>query len=29
MPFLLAQVAVMFLMTVFPELVTVPAAWFR
>jgi tripartite ATP-independent transporter DctM subunit len=29
MPFLLAQVAIMFLMTIFPELVTVPAAWFR
>jgi len=28
-PFLLAQVAIMFLMTIFPELVTVPAAWFR
>jgi tripartite ATP-independent transporter DctM subunit len=29
MPFLLAQVAIMFLMTLFPGLVTVPAAWFR
>jgi tripartite ATP-independent transporter DctM subunit len=29
MPFLLAQVAIMFLMTIFPGLVTVPAAWFR
>lgn len=28
-PFLLAQVAIMFLMTLFPGLVTVPAAWFR
>ena len=28
-PFLLAQVAIMFLMTFFPWLVTVPAAWFR
>jgi TRAP-type transport system large permease protein len=28
-PFLLAQVAIMFLMTLFPSLVTVPAAWFR
>jgi len=28
-PFLLAQVAVMFLMTLFPSLVTVPASWFR
>jgi tripartite ATP-independent transporter DctM subunit len=29
MPFLIAEVAVMFLMTAFPALVTVPAAWFR
>ena len=29
MPFLLAQVAIMFVMTLFPSLVTVPAAWFR
>jgi tripartite ATP-independent transporter DctM subunit len=29
MPFLLAQVAIMFVMTLFPALVTVPAAWFR
>ena len=28
-PFLLAQVAIMFLMTLFPSLVTVPASWFR
>ncbi len=28
-PFLLAQVAIMFVMTLFPELVTVPAAWFH
>jgi len=28
-PFLLAQVAIMFLMTFFPWLVTVPASWFR
>jgi TRAP-type transport system large permease protein len=28
-PFLLAQVAIMFLMTLFPGLVTGPAAWFR
>jgi tripartite ATP-independent transporter DctM subunit len=29
MPFLLAQVAIMFAMTFFPALVMVPAAWFR
>jgi len=29
MPFLIAEVVVMFVMTVFPALVTVPAAWFR
>jgi TRAP-type transport system large permease protein len=29
LPFLLAQTAIMFLMAVFPQLVTVPAAWFR
>jgi tripartite ATP-independent transporter DctM subunit len=28
-PFLFAQVAIMFVMTLFPSLVTVPAAWFR
>jgi tripartite ATP-independent transporter DctM subunit len=28
-PFLVAQVAIMFLMTLFPSLVTVPASWFR
>jgi TRAP-type transport system large permease protein len=28
-PFLLAQVAILFLMTLFPALVTAPAAWFR
>ena len=28
-PFLIAEVAVMFVMTVFPALVTVPASWFR
>ncbi len=28
-PFLLAQVAIMFAMTLFPALVTVPAAWFH
>jgi len=28
-PFLIAEVAVMFLMTAFPALVTVPASWFR
>ncbi|MFA5914596.1 MAG: TRAP transporter large permease subunit [Burkholderiales bacterium] len=28
-PFLLAQVAIMFVMTFFPWLVTVPASWFR
>jgi tripartite ATP-independent transporter DctM subunit len=28
-PFLLAQVAIMFVMTFFPGLVTVPASWFR
>lgn len=28
-PFLVAQVVIMFVMTIFPSLVTVPAAWFR
>jgi TRAP-type C4-dicarboxylate transport system permease large subunit len=28
-PFLIAETAMMFLMTLFPVLVTVPAAWFR
>jgi len=29
MPFLIAEVVVMFVMTIFPALVTVPASWFR
>jgi TRAP-type C4-dicarboxylate transport system permease large subunit len=28
MPFLLAQLAMLFLMVLFPQLVTVPAKWF-
>jgi len=28
-PFLVAEVVVMLIMTVFPALVTVPASWFR
>ena len=28
MPFMLAELAVMFLMVLFPSLVTVPAKWF-
>jgi tripartite ATP-independent transporter DctM subunit len=28
-PFLIAQVVIMFVMVIFPELVTVPAAWFK
>jgi TRAP-type C4-dicarboxylate transport system permease large subunit len=29
MPFMLAEFAVMFLMVLFPQLVTVPAQWFH
>ena len=28
-PFLVAEILIMFVMTVFPSLVTVPASWFR